>query len=63
MAANVVAAMAAIEQVTPSQNHQPLVKIKIQALNKGLSLLARVHRLSVTILHTNPKTPCYPRLR
>lgn len=53
MAANVVAAVAAIEQISSGQHHQPFVKVKIQALHKSLGLLARIHCLSVTILHTN----------
>ena len=63
MAANVVAAVAAVEQVSPGQDHQTLVKIKIQSLDESLSLFVRFNCLSVTILHTKLEIPCYPRHR
>lgn len=63
MAAFIVAAVAAIEQISTGQDHHAVFEVEIPALNEGLYQFIGGSIWFDTIVHTMQETPCSLRPR
>ena len=59
MAALVVTAGASVEQVTPGQDHRPILEVEIEALDKSLVLVS--DGIGRFTLHKEREIPCFLR--